>query len=73
MNSSSGTLVRTATLALLAVVSSLEVPKVYACTTCEWGCGGGSCSTSSCLSSGNYDMCMTDGQGRCDVVGEGCR
>lgn len=69
-----GAALRAAVLATMALVSN-DMPNpsnVYACSTCEWSCGGGSCSSSQCLSSGGYDWCVTNGSGSCSVSGCGC-
>jgi hypothetical protein len=67
-------ILRTTVLAAMAVASlNMGHPtNAYACTTCEWSCGGGSCSSSQCLSYGGYDSCTTNGSGECSVSGCSC-
>jgi hypothetical protein len=74
MKPSTATMVRMGALALMALVSgnTFDAPRVYACTTCEWSCSGGSCYSSRCLSGGAYYSCTTNGSGYCSVSGEGC-
>lgn len=67
-------ILRATALAAMAVASlNMGQPtNAYACTTCEWSCGGGSCSSSQWLSSGGYDSCTTNGSGQCSVSGCSC-
>ena len=48
-------IVRTAALALAAVIAAQQTPSVQACTTCNWDSSGGY----SCGGTGPYEHCTT--------------